>query len=283
MVSAVVLPRRRARDVPARQRRAAARPGGRLAAARRAARDRRSAPASIVTVGSFFFVQPLIDVARVGRPNVAARSRLPGAARPPARRQLRLSAAAQVRRAGRPNGAAATAALIAKIARHATTRREGERRDVRARRSCARRTRATAAARRGPAERLQRRDGVVAASRNAAERAQRRDRGERHGDEEQVERDAVGAAGSRRTPRGRRAGPERLDVPPAHSFAPGSDGPSMLSAFSDERGRWRHSPGSGTRAFRLVTDRGKRDLRRPVADRQPDDAGGRDARPSAST
>ena len=46
-------------DLPGRRRR-----GGRLAAARPAARHRRSALALVVTIGSFFAVQPIVDLAR---------------------------------------------------------------------------------------------------------------------------------------------------------------------------------------------------------------------------
>ena len=59
-----VLPRRRPRDVHARRGRAPPRPGGRLAAARLRCSARRVVVCLAVTVGSFFAVQPLIDVAR---------------------------------------------------------------------------------------------------------------------------------------------------------------------------------------------------------------------------
>ena len=61
-----LLPRGRPLDVPARQRRAAARARRRLAAARARAPERRRV-CVVVTVGSFFFVQPLIDVAAAAR------------------------------------------------------------------------------------------------------------------------------------------------------------------------------------------------------------------------
>ena len=58
-----LLPRGRALDVPARQRRAAARAGRRLAAARAGCSQTGVGACVVVTVGSFFFVQPLVDVA----------------------------------------------------------------------------------------------------------------------------------------------------------------------------------------------------------------------------
>ena len=114
-----------------------------------------------------------------------------------------------------------------------------------------------------------------------AERSERRDGRKRYGREQRVERERVSPLASA-MPASTTRGPEESDVPRGHSFALGPDDPSMLSPDNSRREKEKGMATLtwlGHSAFRLDTEQRQADLRRPVPDREPEDArGGEGAR-----
>ena len=193
--------------------------------------ERRRRARVAVTVGSFFAVEPLIDVAR-------------SAARLAAALGLRASRGAE-RHPG-STGAAATNAF--------SRRRRGRRRAPRRRAAARRPPRSPASATAHESTSRQSASPHRSACRPPTDR--RGARGMRRtrrapatavngtAREQRVEGEAVRAAavGERRCDR--QEGREHRDVPRTPSFSLGADGPSMLTAISTEGALWRHSPGS---------------------------------------
>ena len=173
----------------------------------------------VVTVGSFFAVQPLIDVARS-----AAR------ARSACCRGLPLYGFAGCRASRRRYGAPASTAFSPNTTRQAT---RADAPSVGSVCVSAAGERAAHESTRNASARPQRSDWKPASepercSRYSPKQMSASDCGDRDGREQRVERQAVAPHGHRPLPHKPRGEPEALDVPRAPSFALEPDGPSML-------------------------------------------------------
>ena len=231
----------------------------------------------VVTVGSFFAVQPLIDVAQSAARVAAAlepRSGGYGLAGARARARRRSGATAATHRLQREDAEAADERRPAERRQRAASAASGER--------AAHESDEQRRARRAQRSAWRPPTASSRSSRYAPNATSAATAANGIGAEQRVEREAVRAVpvGERRSDA--RAGPEARGVPRPHSFAPGPDGPSMLNELADERSSHGNTHLARARVVPARHRRRQAHLRRPVPQatrRRPTPS----ASPSAST